>query len=151
MAELTLVQDFGGPQQTAQFAYPSNIVVPFVFSFDGRGAKIDVGGGGRVLRTESIIYPLTVAPENLFIRAGAAAASSSVSVTALVLDGQPIADTVVANAAESGLAILRIEASDLDDGFTLAGNVTMSWSGEQPSGSDLSVQLRAADVTSGPD
>jgi len=151
LAELTLVQDLAGPARTAQFAYPSNVVVPFVFSFDGRAAKIDVGGGGRTLRTESLIFPLTVAPENLFVRAGAEVASSSVRVNGLVLDGQPIAEAVVADAAEDGVVILRIEASDLDDGFNLAGNVTMSWTGEQPSGSELSVQLRAADVDDGPD
>jgi hypothetical protein len=150
-AELSLVQDLAGPQQSAQFAYPSNVVVPFVFSFDGRAATIDVGGGGRSLRTESLIFPLTVAPENLFVRAGASAADATISITNLVLDGQPIPQTVVASSAGGGLGILRIEASDLDDGFTLAGNVAMSWTGVEPVGSELSVQLRAADVVDGPD
>jgi len=86
----------------------------------------------------------------LFVRAGAEAATSSVAVTDLVLDGQPMLESVVATAGEGGLKILRVEASGLD-GFTLAGNVTMSWTGDQPSGSELSVQLRAADVHSGPD
>ncbi|MCU0669585.1 MAG: hypothetical protein MUF70_09565 [Myxococcota bacterium] len=150
-AELTLVQDLAGPEQSAQFAYPSNVIVPFVFAFDGRTARLDVGGGGRILRTTSLTYPLYVVPENLFVRAGAEAATSSVAVTDLVLDGQPMLESVVATAGEGGLKILRVEASGLDDGFTLAGNVTMIWTGDPPSGSELSVQLRAADVHSGPD
>jgi len=151
LRELSLVQDFAGPEQAAQFGWPNGAIVPFVFSFDGRAATFDLGGGGRTLRTEALVLPLSVLPEDLVVRTSAGAAESSITVSNLVLDGVPIPESVVAeNSGEAALGILRIEASGLGDGFSLAGTIKMQWTAAEPSGSSLSVQLRAVDSTGPP-
>ena len=144
-AELALGQDVTTATKTAQFAWPNGVSVPVTLSFDGQTARLDAGEGGRIISFKSPVVPLPVEPENIFVRAQSTIEGAAIAVEGLSLNGEAIAENVVASGIE-GVGILRIQASELEEGFVLTGSARFQWTGVQPTGSELSFQLKAVAV-----
>ena len=79
--------------------------------------------------------------QNLFIRTWAKKEGTKVSVKNLAIDGKDLKEASTASGI-NGLDILHISGTSLMEGFTLTGDVTMSWpEGERPDFNELSFQI----------
>ncbi len=135
--ELDLGPDTGAPWTTAQYAWPNGTPVPFSLIYDQGADLVHFTVGATALS-----YTPAVGFAELFVRTRAVNAGSSILVDNLALDGVPLCDS--AQAVADGLDILRVQNQPLQNGFTLTGQVTMSWTGTMPTQSRLAFQLKVA-------
>ena len=133
--ELDLGATTSAPDVTAQYAWQNAVVEPFTLVYDATLSEARFTMGGHTL-----IYSTPLGADELFIRARAIPAGSSVVVRDLVLDGDPVGD--LSQASGDGLDILRIEGGTLMDGFVLTGNAVLAWTGTPPSQSRLAFQIK---------
>lgn len=138
--ELDLGPDTGAPAVTAQYGWTSGAVEPFSLVYDAGLGQVTFSLGGRTL-----VYAPLLGFTDVFVRTRAVNDGSSIVVTDLVLDGEPVGDLSSAVGAD-GLDILRIQGGVLSDGFTLTGNATLSWTGTAPTQSRLAFQVKVGDV-----
>ncbi len=134
--ELGLGQNTTAPDVTAQYAWETSATEEFTLSYDKvlNEARLVLGGN-------TLSYSPDLLFVEIFLRAAAVGENTSVSISGLYLGGESVADSCVATGAD-GLDILRISGAALLDGFTLTGEVTMTWSGSPPTGDQLSFQAR---------
>jgi hypothetical protein len=139
--ELDLGQDTGAPDVQENYDWSSGVTEPFSLTYDSGSNTVTFSLGGRTLQ-----YQPLVGFEDMFIRCRAVDANTQVSVDNLFLDGCPVADQASADGNGSGLDILALTGIQLDQGFTLTGNATLTWTGTAPSQSRLAFQIKVGNT-----
>jgi hypothetical protein len=136
--ELDLGQDTGAPAVTEQHTWPNGIAEPFTLSYDAGLNLVTYELGGKILQyTPGPNFDLIV------VRTRATKDLTSCVVDNMVLDGMPVNDLSSASGPDpGGLDNLLIEGAELEDGFVLTGNATLSWGGERPRNSHLAFQIK---------
>ena len=125
------------PFPQADITWPQGGPLSLSQSYDSVLSRVTYDVGGTIL---------TYVPDRpfseLFIRVAAKdGVDGSVSLTDLVLDGDPLDDIV--SIGTSDVKILRIyDFGSEDFDFTLSGQVTMDWVGAKPTQSQLSYQIK---------
>lgn len=135
--ELDLGKSTSQPEVTAQFDWSNGMTVPFTLTYDNISNAVVFTVGGSTLNWAS---PLS-GYSDLFVRTRAVDAASDIVIQNLSLDGEVINDASHAVGA-NGLDILWIKGGTIYDGFTLSGQVTMTWTGTRPSQSRLAFQIK---------
>ena len=134
--ELDLGQSTAAPSVTAQYGWQSGVVEPFTLNYDNNLNTVEFTLGGNTL-----VYIPDRAFTEVFVRTRAVYEGTAVTVSDMVLDGEPVMDLSTATGA-GGLDILRIEGAILWDSFTLTGNAVLSWTGTPPHQSNLAFQIK---------
>lgn len=133
--------------ETSDYCWGSGNTEPFVLSYskDSRTARFEICG-----ETLRYTLPADESFTDLFIR-GNAKGNSSILIEDLELNGQEIGSNIDFGGDNPEVDILWIKNIDpcLRDGFTLEGNLTMSWTGTvPPEGQHLSMKIKAATIKS---
>jgi hypothetical protein len=137
--ELDLGQSTAAPNTTAQYNWQNGVAEPFTLSYDSGTSTVSFSLGGQVLTYVTDFSEFGV----MFVRTRAVNDASSVVVSDLVLDGQPLGDPSSAVGAD-GLDILWVQGQDLSLGFTLTGTATLAWTDPAPTQSRLAFQIKVA-------
>ncbi|UCF05531.1 MAG: hypothetical protein JSV33_00400 [bacterium] len=137
--ELDLGHETGNPAQTADYAWQSGVVEPFSLTYDGGTGLVTFSLGGVTLYYTTPYFDFEV----VFVRTRAVDDGTSMVVTDLVLDGESVNDSSIA-VGPNGLDILLIVGGELNDGFTVTGSATLSWTGSPPTHSRLAFQVKVA-------
>ncbi|HEY9596455.1 MAG TPA: choice-of-anchor W domain-containing protein [Cyanophyceae cyanobacterium] len=115
---------------------------PEDFSVAYNGSQLSYRVGGETL--VSNIFNGSV--NDIYIRTRETSASN-VRLDNLLFNGIALGDNAVSEPNDSdGVDYLRL--SDISAPFTLAGNVTMSWTGSRPNHSNLAYQIKVGETTS---
>jgi hypothetical protein len=138
--ELDLGQSTAAPLVTAQHVWPNSVSESFSLTYDkvSNLARLTVGG-------TALEYSPDLLFMEIFIRTRAVDEGTSIVLGGMTLNGQSITENCTASGAD-GLDILRVQAGTLLDGFTLLGNVTMTWSGAAPTQSHLAFQIKVGSI-----
>jgi hypothetical protein len=122
------------------YSWTSDEQVPFSLTYDRLNSMLTFVVGDN--KTTMVFHPdAKLRVKNLYIRAFSRKEGTAVSVNSLMLDGKDLHDASFA-AGPEGLDILHIAGTSLMNGFTLTGEVNLSWiEGERPDFSDLSFQI----------
>ncbi len=137
MFELDLGQSVGAPAVTDQHDWQSGVTEAFSLTYDKTWNRVDFTIGETMLQyTPGQLFM------EIFVRAWAEDAGTSISLEDLILNGESVPATCEATGA-AGLDILRIRGGTLLDGFVLTGTATMEWSASPPTESGLSFQINA--------
>jgi hypothetical protein len=136
--EIDLGGDTGSPEVTAQYDWPNGTAVPWTLVYDHTTDQVTFTVDSEVLVWTSPLKGYT----DIFVRARAVNAGSSILVGDLLLDSAAIGDQSHAIADATGLDILWIAGGSISDGFTLSGQTTMSWTGTRPTQSRLAFQIK---------
>jgi hypothetical protein len=142
--ELDLGDNTGNPATTAQYAWQSGVAEPFTVSYNKITNVATFTLGGRVLT-----YSPAVSFKEFFVRTRAVDANTSVQVYDLVLNGLSVGDLSAA-AGPDDLDILAVSGVDLYQGFTLAGNAVLIWTGTPPTQSRLAFQIKVGNAPTVP-
>jgi len=142
--ELDLGDNTGNPATTAQYAWQSGVAEPFTVSYNKITNVATFTLGGRVLT-----YSPAVSFKEFFVRTRAVDANTSVQVYALVLNGVSVGDLSAATGPDD-LDILAVSGVDLYQGFTLAGNAVLIWTGTPPTQSRLAFQIKVGNAPTVP-
>ena len=134
--EIDLGQTTSAPDEIAHLVWPNGAPVAFTLSHDGAGTATFTLGG------ESLVYDPVGGFTDVWVRARAVDAGTSIRVADLHLDGEAVLDESTALGDGSGLDILRIRGAELGDGFVLTGTATLTWTAPPPQHSRLSFQLK---------
>lgn len=118
---------------SGQFAWPNNTPVPFSVSFDGTEATFSLDGNTPVVHS-------VPGGSDLYFVARGTSGVGTVTLDNLVVDGNPLTETVVST---DGPESLKVEGLDLTQPFTASGNVTFDWS-TTPSNSNMAFQVVVA-------
>lgn len=147
--ELKVGTDTGVPGafDQDQFAWGNGQSVGFSLDYDGNSATATLGG---VSTTFVVGAPTSF--NALLIRTATPGTGTSVQLSNLALDGTTLNGGGFANdydtdATDPSRLIKWLgvsNAGDLASGFSLTGDVTLSWSGSAPTGSNLAFQVKAA-------
>lgn len=92
--------------------------------------------------------PLSLDTE-IFIRAVTARNDITVTTSKLVLDGVVVGDAA-AQTGTAGVDLLWISGGALSDGFTLSGDLEISWTGATPSADDFLLQFEVGTLATIP-
>jgi hypothetical protein len=136
--ELDLGHDTGDPETTAHYDWQSGVPVPFTLAYNYVTNDVVFTVGGVVLNWTSELSGYS----DIFVRTRAVDAGAEILVEDLVLDGELVSDVSFADGDASGLDILWINGGTLGNGFTLSGNVTLTWIGSPPTQSRLAFQIK---------
>jgi hypothetical protein len=136
--ELDLGQDTGAPVVQKQHTWPNGIAEPFTLSYDAGANLVTFDIGGKFLQyTPGPNFDLIV------VRTRATQDLTSCVVGNMVLDGMPVGDQSSASGPDpGGLDNLLIEGGELEDGFILTGDATLTWGGDRPRNSHLAFQIK---------
>ncbi len=134
--ELDLGQDTGAPFVSAQYAWQSGVVEPFMITYDAGTSLVTFTLGGVTLNYNTPWFDF----DQVFVRTRAVNEGSSVMVSDIVIDGESVMDQ--SQAVGNGLDNLWIQGAMLNDGFTLTGNAVLSWTGAAPTQSRLAFQVK---------
>jgi hypothetical protein len=134
--ELDLGQDTAAPYTTAQYDWQSGTVEPFTLTYDAGTSLVTFTLGGVTLQYTTSWFDF----DQVFVRTRAVNEGSSVAVSDIVIDGESVMDQ--SQAIGNGSDILWIRGAMLDNGFTLAGNAVLSWTGAAPTQSRLAFQVK---------
>jgi len=135
--EIDLGASTGAPDATAQYEWPNDTAVPWTLTYDGTTNLVTFTLGGATLQYTPPLSGFT----EIFVRTRAVNAGTGIVVNGLTVDGEVVSDVSQALGA-SGLDILWIHGGSVSDGFALAGQTTMSWTGAKPSQSQLAFQIK---------
>lgn len=135
--ELDLGKATSQPEVTAQFGWPNGTSVPFTLTYNSLTNGVEFTVGNSTLNWTSPLAGYT----DVFVRTRAVNVNSDIVVRDLFLDGEAVNDVSNAVGAD-GLDILWIRGGTLQNGFTLAGYVTMTWTGTAPTQSRLAFQIK---------
>lgn len=130
--------------QTAHSSWANAAASSFTLSFtpaDGL-ARFTVG-------TQTLQFAPLSGADDLFLRTRASRSNSGLRLQNLTLDGVPVSDSSWAVNPGSGIDILWIRNAGLSDGFTLSGEVLMSWN-QRPNNSQLAFQISAGNAVPQP-
>jgi hypothetical protein len=134
--ELDLGQDTAAPFTAAQYDWQSGTVEPFSLTYDAVTSLVTFTLGGVTLQYTTSWFDF----DQVFVRTRAVNEGSSVAVSDIVIDGESVMDQ--SQAIGNGSDILWIRGAMLDNGFTLAGNAVLSWTGAAPTQSRLAFQVK---------
>jgi hypothetical protein len=114
--ELDIGAETSAPAQTAQYAWPNGVDVPFTITLSGGVAKLIVG-------SKTVSYTVAQTPGgDFYVRTRSNKAGASIKISSLALGGVPIPDQSYAvYGTNGGLDILRIQGGNLSTPFTLTG------------------------------
>ena len=131
-----------------EFAWGNGQSVGFGLTYNGNSATATLGGVST-----TFVVGAPSAFDALLIRTATPIEGSKVELTNLALDGNALNggsftndfnnDATEANRLVKWLGVSN--AGDLASGFSLTGNVALSWVGNAPTGSNLAFQVKAAD------
>jgi hypothetical protein len=133
--EIDLGGDTGSPATTAQYGWPNGTAVKWTLTYDHTTNLVTFTVDGISLHYTTPLSGFT----DIFLRTRAVDEGSDILVDNLVLDGENVGDN--STATGNGLDILWISGGSLNDGFTMTGKTTMSWTGSQPAQPRLSFQF----------
>jgi hypothetical protein len=132
---------------TADYCWNSGKTEPFVLSYNQGSETLTFEICGETL---TYTLPADESFTDLFIR-GNAESRSSILIEDLELNGQEVGRNIAFEGDDPEVDILWIKNinSCLRDGFTLEGNLKMSWTGGvPPNGQHLSMKIKAATIKS---
>lgn len=148
--ELKVGTDTGAPSafDDAEFPWVNGEAAAFSLVYDGATATATLGGA-----TVNFAVSAPSAFDSLLIRTATPGAGTSVALSNLALDGNALNGGSFSNDYDSDAAdgdrlvkwLGVSNAGDLASGFSLTGNVTLSWTGSAPAQSNLAFQVKAAD------
>jgi hypothetical protein len=148
--ELKVGTNTGSPSafDEAQFPWVNGEAAAFSLTYDGATATATLGGA-----TVNFAVAAPSAFDALLIRTATPGSGTSVALSNLALDGATLNGGSFSNDYDSdatdGDRLVKwlgvSNAGDLASGFSLTGNVTLSWTGSAPSQSNLAFQVKAAD------
>jgi hypothetical protein len=133
--EVDLGQSHLVPENIEQHPWQSGISEEFSLHYDKIWNMVRFVLGG-----DTLSYSPDLLFMEIFIRVEAMNANTTVTVDNLSVNEEDVLDSCGAVGA-GGLDILRIQAGNLLDGFTLAGEILLIWSGSPPTGSELAFQI----------
>lgn len=137
--ELDLGPSTSHPADQAHYVWPNGVPTAFTLTYDPVAQLATFELGGNVL-TYDTGYGVV---SDLFIRTRSTHDNTSILVDGLVLNGTAIDGTSMSD-GDPDREILWISSSDINDGFTLAGQATMAWTDEYtPKNSHLAFQISA--------
>lgn len=129
------------PVAQGQFVWESGNAEDFLLQYDGSQASYSVGGTTLI----SNVFNGTV--NDIYIRTRETS-TSNVRLDNLFFNGIALGDNALSepgNGDSDRVDYLRI--SDISAPFTIAGTVTMSWTGSPPDQSNLAYQIKAGETT----
>ena len=132
---------------TADYCWGSGKTEPFVLSYDQNSGNVTFEICEKTL---SYTLPSDESFTDLFIR-GNAKGNSRIHIENLNLNGQEVGRNIAFEGDNPEVDILWIKNIDpcLRNGFTLEGNLTMSWTDTAPpEGEHLSMKIKAATIKS---
>jgi hypothetical protein len=141
--EIDLGGDTGNPNTTDQYSWPNGTSVPWTLTYDHITDDVTFTVDGITLYYKAPLSGFT----DIFVRTRAVNSGTEIVVDNLVLDAEVVGDVSDADGDITGLDILRISGGTLANGFTLTGNTTMTWTGDPPSQSRLSIQIKVGKLT----
>lgn len=130
-----------GPSQQEQYDWSSGVVEPFTLTYDSGTNTATYSLGGKALQ-----YQPLLGFKEMFIRCRAVNTNTTITVNNLVLNGCAVADHSSADGNGSGLDILALTGEELDAGFTLTGDATLTWQGSPPTQSRLAFQIKVGNA-----
>ncbi|HEY9653704.1 MAG TPA: choice-of-anchor W domain-containing protein [Coleofasciculaceae cyanobacterium] len=137
--ELGINNASSAPVAQGQFVWQNGEVEEFLLQYDGSQVSYSVGD------TTLLSNVFSGSVNNIYIRTRETA-TSNVRLDNLFLNGIALGDNAVSEPNDSDrVDYLRI--SDISVPFTLAGNVTMSWTDSQPDQSNLAYQIKVGETT----
>lgn len=146
--ELKVGKDTGSTFNKAEFEWTNGTPYAFSLDYDGNTATATLGGVSA-----SFVVGKPSSFDALLIRTATPIEGSKVELTNLALDGTPLNggsftndwnnDATEANRLVKWLGVTG--AGDLASGFSLTGDVALSWVGTAPTRSNLAFQVKAAD------
>ncbi len=142
--ELDLGNTTAAPVVQKQYNWVSGQAEPFTLTYDPVTNTLTFVLGGQTLGynpAENLGYGLGIA--EMAVR-GRSTATSSVTLTDLVLNGTAVADNMSASAGS--LDVLMLDGASFTGGFTLAGTATLNWTGGAPTQSNLAFQIKIGTV-----
>ena len=143
--ELDIGAETSAPAQTAQYAWPNGVDVPFTITLSGNVAKLIVG-------SKVVSYTVAQTPGgDFYVRTRSNKAGASIKISSLVLNDVSISDQSYAvYGTNGGLDILRVQGSDLTTPFALTGIARLSWNtSSAPNNSNLAFQVKFGVAPSG--
>jgi hypothetical protein len=140
--ELDLGLSTSNPDVQSNYNWQSGVTESFSLTYDYATGLVVYTLGGTVL-TYSTPY---AGFGDIFIRTRANVGDASIVVFDLVLNGKSIVD-LSSSTGPGGLDILWISGLSAVEGFALEGIVTMTWSGNPPTNSNLAFQVKVASLT----
>jgi hypothetical protein len=148
--ELKVGTNTGSPSDfdDAQFPWVNGEAADFSLVYDGATATATLGGA-----TVNFSVGAPSAFDALLIRTATPGAGTSVALSNLALDGNPLNGGSFTNDYDSDAAdgdrlvkwLGVSNAGDLASGFSLTGDVALSWTGSAPGQSNLAFQVKTAD------
>jgi hypothetical protein len=129
------------PGGNTQYNWNSGSPVSFTLSRAGDDLTFTMGGYSATYNGAD------VSEINLLVFRAASATDSTASLSKLILNGTSLSGPSAGNGARNSNIVEGIDAGN----FTLTGNVTLSWSGSPPVGSNLAVQIKAFDSVAVPE
>ncbi|MGP1347741.1 MAG: choice-of-anchor W domain-containing protein [Phycisphaerales bacterium] len=134
--ELDLGPDTGAPAQTAQHVWGNGVDTPFSLTFAPGSGIITFALGGKTLN-----YGTVSEITGIYIRTRATQPGTSVSISNLILNADPIAGASSADGSADGTDYFFITGNQLLSGFTLTGDANLAW-GTLPTNSNLAFQIK---------
>mgnify|MGYP006286917279 CR=1 FL=1 len=138
--ELDLGETTAAPHVQADFPWQNGVTESFSLDYSNVSGMADFTVGDTTLS-----YSPTIPFSLIFIRTAAYKDGSSVLLEDLVLDGVAVGDVSHAVSGTQTKDILAISGAELTDGFSLTGDVTMSWGAIVPQNSQLAFQIKVDD------
>jgi hypothetical protein len=139
--------DLGGstaaPEVTRQYVWPNGTPVSWSLVYDHTSKLVTFTVGAEVLSWTSSLSGYT----DIFVRTRAVDAGTDITVGGMTLDAEVVGDASATSGDASGLDILWIGGGTLQDGFTLTGQATLSWTGATPQHSRLAFQIKVGTLT----
>ncbi|MEQ9667837.1 PEP-CTERM sorting domain-containing protein [Coleofasciculus sp. G2-EDA-02] len=134
--ELGINDKAGNPVKSAQFEWGNGIEYDFTLNYDGSMVNYNVGG--TLLSSQAFSDPI----DTIYIRTKSVVngntSSSFSKVEGKSFNNLPLSFSSVAQ--DGGVNYLRI--SDISESFELKGTVSFSWTGDQPTRSNLAYQIQ---------
>jgi|GEM_PF-6514907 len=130
------------PQAQSDFAWTSGAIEPFTFSSSPDHVATFTIGSGSNQRTIQYDYDPALPVTDLILVAKAVNGTSSAEMSNLVLDGVAVDALLSVSTGGTTYQEVRPLGADLSDGWTLTGNMKLTWT-SAPSSSGLEFMIKA--------
>ena len=138
-----------------QYVWPNGQDVPFTIVYDPNATGNDkfvytvgtpgVGSGQRVLKLDPVNagYPQNINGVYFYSRT---APNTTLEVSNLVIDGNNVGTLGHVNPSSSAFVYQVFSGTDLNDGFSISGQINFAWTGNIPSNSEMNFNFKIGNL-----